>query len=401
MDVHEARQWELPVVFVCGLVEGQFPRRASTDPLLGDELRLQLQAQGFPMPTSADRDREETFLCEFAQTRATSRLTLTHPLFTSDGKPALRAFALDAFEANPEPARPMRIAASSATNAAARYSLQAAEVLDSIRATNATFRPTWLEDYLQCPFRFFSRRTLRLREGPAGPEERLNPATLGTVIHRAIERWHGGGGNLLVILESEWRRELARLRIPATWRTETQWLLLERSARFYMVKGLPEPGWDVTTEVPLSLTIDGFRFEGRADRIDRDSANHARVLEFKFVGATGLKKRKGKVEGGLAVQAPLYALALEQRGLEPMAYSIVGLRGDTAMATYDTPAEVQAGMALAAQKASAAAFQITQGDIRVMPADEEMCGSCSYQHACRKREDRAAPAAPAGGESPE
>ncbi len=402
MDVHEARQWELPVVFVCGLVEGAFPRRASADPLLGDELRLKLQGQGYPLLTSADRDREEAFLCEFAQTRATSNLTLSYPLFSSDGKPALRAFALDSFSGSPEPARPMRVAPSAPVVAAKRYNLQSSDILKAIRSEQATFKPTSLEDYLQCPFRFFARRILRLRERPAGPEERLNPATLGAVIHEAIDRWHAGGqrGGLPEILAAEWRRELARLRVPLTWRTETQWLLLERSARFYMAKGLPEPGWDIATEVPISFSIEGYRFEGRADRVDRDSANHARVLEFKFVGATGLKKRKGKVEAGLAVQAPLYALALQQRGLEPSSYSIVGLRGDTVMVTYDKPDEVQAGMDFAAMKASSAAFQITQGDIRVMPADEEMCGFCSYQDACRKRDEAVAPAkAEAGGDS--
>jgi ATP-dependent helicase/DNAse subunit B len=389
MDVLEARQWELPVVFVCGMVEGEFPRRIRPDPLLGDDLRFRLQGKGFPVLTSADREREEAFLCEFAQTRATAELTLSYPEFQLDGKPALRAFNLDTLGMTPVRGRPLRVAAASPTTPSAAYALQDEEVLNGIRKANATFWPTALEDFLQCPFRFFARRTLRLRDRPKGPSQRLTPAVTGTVMHDSIAAWHKGGGNLLAIVEREWRRALAENRIPDSWRTDTQWLLLERSARFYAVKGAAEPGWSIETEVPLSLNLGEFRFEGRADRVDRDNAGQARVLEFKFVGASGLRKRKEKLAGGLAVQAPLYALALETAGERIESYSIVGLRGDTEIFAYDEPEEIRQGIELAKERAVSAAFGITQGEIRVMPADEDLCDSCPYQDACRKRERQA------------
>jgi ATP-dependent helicase/DNAse subunit B len=398
MDVYEARQWELPVVFVCGLTEGQFPRRASSEPLLGDDLRFQLQRQGFPVLTSKERDLEEAFLCEFAMTRATSLLTLSYPLHAADGAPALRAFFLDNLDGQPDTARPMKVAPLSPVAMPARYSLQDPRVLDAIRRANRTFKPTSLEDYLQCPFRFFARRTLRLREPAEGPEERLSPLMLGSVIHEAIDRWHKGGaaaGRLLPEVEAEWRRTLNESRIPASWRTETLWLLLERSARFYEEAGAPEPGWDASTELELSLAAGDYIFECRADRVDRNDAGQARLFEFKFIGSTGLRKRKGKLEQGLAIQAPLYALALARQGLEPVAYSIVALRGKTETFTCDDPAKVREGMEQAERVAVNAAYQITQGDIRVMPADPEVCGYCSYQHACRKREEAVAPAAEA------
>lgn len=395
MDVYEARQWELPVVFVCGLAEGQFPRRASSEPLLGDDLRFQLQQQGFPVITSKERDIEEAFLCGFAMTRATSLLTLSYPLHAADGTPALRAFFLDNLDGQPETARPLKVLPLSPVTMPARYSLQDPSVLDAIRKANRTFKPTSLEDYLQCPFRFFARRTLRLREPADGPEQRLSPLLLGSVMHEAIDRWHKGGsaaGQLLPEVEAEWRRALDASRIPASWRTETLWLLLERSARFYEATGTPEPGWAASTEVELSLSAGDYAFECRADRVDRNGAGQARLFEFKFIGSASLRKRKGKLEQGLAIQAPLYALALARQGLEPVAYSIVALRGKTEMATCDDPAAVREGMKQAERRAVEAAYQITQGDIRVMPADPEVCEYCSYQHACRKREEAVAPA---------
>ena len=46
LSAYEARQWELPVVFVCGLVEGQFPRYQSPDPFLPERVRRRLKDAG-------------------------------------------------------------------------------------------------------------------------------------------------------------------------------------------------------------------------------------------------------------------------------------------------------------------------------------------------------------------
>lgn len=396
MDVYESRQWELPAVFVCGLVEGDFPRRAAIDPLLGEDLRFQLQRQGFPVLRAADREAEEAFLLEVAKTRATRILTFSYPSHKDDGAPALRSFFLDGLNLAEQPARALAIRPSAPVSAARRQSLQEKRVLDEILKRHRAFAPTAIEEYLQCPFRFFSRVTLGLREAPAPPEDRLTPAALGGLMHRVIDKWHREGGDLPSLLSSNWQALLARLKVPLTWRTEILWLLLERSAKHYAAKAAPLPGWKVDTELDLSLEVDGFRFTGRADRVDRDSQGRARVLELKFVGSTGLKKREGKVEEGLSIQAPLYAKALKEIGYSPEAFSIVAIRGDTLFSTFEDPEQVRAGMDLAASRASAAAYAITQGDIRVLPADEDLCSFCSYRDACRKRDERAAPELAAG-----
>ena len=57
LDAHEARQWRLPVVFVCGLVERQFPKYHNKDSIVGDQARRQAG-----LDTAEDHDREERFL---------------------------------------------------------------------------------------------------------------------------------------------------------------------------------------------------------------------------------------------------------------------------------------------------------------------------------------------------
>jgi inactivated superfamily I helicase len=66
MDAYEARQWKLPVVFVCGMVERHFPQYHREDPLLSDAAR-----RSAGMRTSEDRQVEEKLLFELAMTRAT------------------------------------------------------------------------------------------------------------------------------------------------------------------------------------------------------------------------------------------------------------------------------------------------------------------------------------------
>lgn len=79
LSAYEARQWDLPVVFVCGLVEGQFPRYHPPDPFLPEPARRRLKESGTRIRTAEDVDREEHFLFDSAVSRATASLVLSYP----------------------------------------------------------------------------------------------------------------------------------------------------------------------------------------------------------------------------------------------------------------------------------------------------------------------------------
>ena len=83
MDAYEARQWELPIVFVCGLIERHFPKYHRVDPILGDVARVLHQ------------QAEERFLFELATTRATEETILSYPRFDEQGEDTLPSFFLD------------------------------------------------------------------------------------------------------------------------------------------------------------------------------------------------------------------------------------------------------------------------------------------------------------------
>jgi len=67
----------LPVVFVCGLLEGVFPHASQPDPLLGEALRSAFAPSRHRRPHALRARREERFLFDVALTRATAELILS------------------------------------------------------------------------------------------------------------------------------------------------------------------------------------------------------------------------------------------------------------------------------------------------------------------------------------
>jgi len=98
---------KLPLVFVCGLVGGQFP--AFTGPIRSfPSTRAASQGKRAAHPFAEDTEKEEKFLFDSAMTRATRALVLSYPK-TIHGrtKPAL------ALSRSAEPAVRARLSACS------------------------------------------------------------------------------------------------------------------------------------------------------------------------------------------------------------------------------------------------------------------------------------------------
>jgi ATP-dependent helicase/nuclease subunit B len=83
LDHERARTREFEVVFVLGLEEGAFPRRARPSPLLSDELRAELGGR-LERPDAVARDR---YLFYTTCTRATRRLVLVREAAGDEGVP--------------------------------------------------------------------------------------------------------------------------------------------------------------------------------------------------------------------------------------------------------------------------------------------------------------------------
>jgi RecB family exonuclease len=383
LDVFEARQWELPVVFVCGLLEGDFPRHPSPDPLIGEECRIRLRQSGVPVSSRAEREQTDRFLLTFAQTRATDRLYLSWPVDDGKGAPTLRSFALDDLGLTRVEARRASIVPSAPVNPAPFGPLRDEQLLAWLTAVHPQQSVTALDDFLQCPFRYFAGKTLELKEAPKRPAERLDFAAVGSLVHRSIAEWHTGHEEMPSVFERNWERTLRRLRIPPSYRIEIQHSHLLQELCDYASAFQCDPAWTVHMERPVTLEVEGVTVNGRADRVDINAASECRAFDFKYSTKSGIERKTKEAGEMRSVQGGIYMAALREAGLKPLSFTYIGLRGGLREKTVAGGPEVESHIEEALRTAGQAILQIYQGEIAVRPADVAKCEWCAFRDTCR------------------
>jgi hypothetical protein len=387
LDIFEARQWELPIVFVCGLEERYFPQYHGEDPLLNDAARRRAG-----LPTSADRQSEERFLFELAATRATEQTILSYARFNDKGEETLPSFFLPDIDAplcqtrvRPKPLCQPAIAQP--------VVVQDRALIERLSQMHQTLSATSIESFLQCPFRFFAAKTLRLRPRPPAPHDRIDVLVQGIILHEALAEFARTpllGAAVFDPVFEEWRR---RACIPPGYRTEAVRLQLLRHFEAFVADPRPWLNWSRRVEEKFSFALNPLlTITGRIDRLDISSANQALVIDYKYSTGENIRERiEDPVQGGL------YLLAAERQfGLAPAGMLYCGLRNEV---TWDgwhvplaglesigestTPARLRELMDEAARRAVDVHEAITSGRIAVQPADRDKCNWCDFRDICR------------------
>jgi PD-(D/E)XK nuclease superfamily len=353
LDVYEARQWELPIAFVCGLNERHFPQYHQ----------------------EADRQHEETFLFELATTRATEQTILSYARFNDKGDPQLRSFFLEGPGA---PSSRTRILPKPVGQGHAPPNHRSID----LRTQHSKLSPTSIESFLQCPFQFFARKTLRLREPPAKPRDRLDVLLQGNILHRALAEGS---------LDSAFEDECQKKKVPRTYRTEAVRLELRRHFDLFQ----SDRTWPLTwpsrreemfeTELTPELSI-----RGRIDRLDLGPDNQAIVIDYKYSAAAKIRERMGSdpIQGGLYLSA-----AARVFHLDPVGMFYCGLRKSVTWDGWHTRVpglgigearvSLQELIDAAERKAIQVFESIVSGNIEVRPADTDKCRYCDYNNICR------------------
>ncbi len=180
LDAYEARQWELPVVFVCGMTERHFPHYFQQDAILPDSDRRRAG-----LDTSEDQQLDEPFLFRIATTRATGETILSYPKFDEKGEYTLPSFFLESepwAQIKPEIARSRPRPKVVPIRPPKPLETPPIPVPDKLSASS-------IEAFLQCPFQFYVRKTVHLRERPKAPRDRLDVLLQGTILHEALAEW--------------------------------------------------------------------------------------------------------------------------------------------------------------------------------------------------------------------
>lgn len=396
IDAFEARQWSLPVVFVCGLLEKEFPKYQSEDAILPDVVRRRLQARGVQVRTSVQRQADERFLFDLALSRGTEAVVLSYPKLNAKGEANLPSFFLH--HAKPfgeEAAADVRPVPERERSPEPLPFLATEQSRDEITARHGRFSATSIETYLQCPYQFFASKTLRLSTRPEEPWERLNPMVQGNVVHRVLEQAHRDRKRVAEIFDGLFDELCREVNVPEGYRTEAVRLELLYNLELIENDSKLARGTASFYEEPFTIQIDGIPIKGNIDRIEVDAAGNATVIDYKYKSKAGTEKAKKGHEESTAVQGGLYLLGAESLGHKPAGMVYCGIKREVTFAGWMLPShypevkqacdpeELEAVRQQARADSLTAITGVRQGRIGPEPADEMKCGYCDFAHACR------------------
>ena len=380
LSAHEARQWVLPVVFICGMVEKQFPQFHRQDPFFPDRARRELQRAGIRLRTAAEFEEEERALFEAAISRATLLTTLSYPEFDARGERNLPSLFLEAVAPPPVDARPVRPQPRGTPAPEAPPGIHSPDMLHLLQQKTLTVNPTGLESYLQCAFQYFLNRTLRLKTAPPRPSERLDFLTQGIIVHEVLAKWWTERSDIGVVFEESFARQCELKRIPRSFHSECMREAMRRNLlAFAQDERWPRPGCTSETEREFTFTLaDGIAVSGKIDRIDKGPDGEAYVTDYKYSAQV-----ESKAENPNLLQAPLYLLAVERAlGLKPAGMDYVGLKGSIEVVGWPAPLP-EGFLENAVAKTLHAVEEIRSGRVEPEPADPGACRYCDFRDACR------------------
>lgn len=385
LDVYEARQWRLPIVFCPGLLEGRFPKNTFDDPLFPDRFRQRLIELGLPLRTIAERQQEEDFLFDLARTRAGRLFVASYPRFDRQGQATQPSFFVadlpitgtaDASRIAPRPrhAPPARPAVTHLSQPGA------------VQERHRTWSPARLESFLQCAYQFFGRHTLKLDGVPPRPEDRLDKLTQGRLVHEVLAFWQRDPHQPIeAIFERLFVRACRERNTRPGYLLEMHRLEMLRHVREFTRRFAVPAGWRPEFEAPVRFALaPGVEIRGRMDRVDISPAREAAVYDFKYSGGEAIRRKVRDHDDFPLVQGGLYLMGLEAtRALTPKSFHYVALRDEAKVHGWSEPSEVRGLMEKAKELTLDAVARIREGEIRVKPRDSDLCAFCDFRDACR------------------
>jgi ATP-dependent helicase/DNAse subunit B len=389
LSAPEARQWVLPVVFVCGMVEEQFPQFHRQDAFFPDDARRRLHAAGIRVRTAAEFEREERALFGSAVTRATMLLTLSYPELDARGERTPPSIFLEDFVATAQDAPPVAPRAAFPRELRHPHPIGRAALLDALVQRTAHVSPTSLESYLQCGFQYFGRQTLRLQTRPLRPDQRLDFMRQGNIVHAVLARWWMEGGEITAVFDEEFARVLEEYDIPVAYHTERlRNAMLDDLQAFAADTRWPRGEFRSRTEQQFNYALaEGAEIHGKIDRLDQAADGRAFVFDYKYSNSQNTRK---KLADERLLQAPLYLMgAAQEFGIAPAGVFYIGLKGGVEYAGWTEAGEMESQpmpedwFTRTRGRAQRAMEEIRGGRIEVKPADRDACRFCQFRDVCR------------------
>jgi RecB family exonuclease len=270
-----------------------------------------------------------------------------------------------------------------------------------------TYAISYLERYLECPFKYFANQVLRLSE-EREEESGLSPIERGHFVHEVFEtffrEWQASGqgtittsnvAGALELFEAVAERRLERL--PESDRAlERNHLLGSAAASGLAERAFAfeiEQGGDVVERL-LEHVLEGeytfaaagetrrLRIKAKADRIDLLADGTLRIIDYKL----GRAPKQSR-----ALQLPIYGVMAEQelegyrgRSWKVAAAGYVAFKEKEAFVPLGRTTPLQTAIAEGQERLLAAVNGIERGEFPVRPDEPFRCQWCGYAGVCRK-----------------
>ncbi len=243
------------------------------------------------------------------------------------------------------------------------------------------YSPTAYQTLIDCPYRFFARHALGLKELDEADQE-LDKSDYGNALHRILKRFHDSAPPRDAALAQARLDEIAHAEFSAF----SAWTAIAWQARWhkhqtaYIALWLQHAhsGWhyqsgeknlEMQTHVP---ELGEITLSGRVDRIDTNGT-HTRVLDYKTTHPSKLKK--WAEHPGEHVQLPFYAWLAEAEAAylpidtdEPRLYAL------------DEEVDPKA----IAMRLPELLEKVASGTPLIANGAEAVCGYCEARGLCRK-----------------
>jgi RecB family exonuclease len=428
VDDQAARYGEYDDVTLVGLIENEWPERRPSNIFYPAAL---LKTLGWP----SERDRRSASDARFVDLLrlATHRVTLSTFTLEDESlvmrsmqldevpRARLSVVPLDRTDLEPAHADDLLVGAEpdlAATSVATRSWLElrtgrsdpALPVYHGAAGTQAprAWSVSALETYLDCPFKFFARHVLRLKEEP-DDEQMMDPRRQGQLVHEVFEAffrdWQASGQSAITPHNLDDARrlfgEVVDQRLASVSKAEAG---LERTRLFgsSAAAGLGEAVFRMEAERSADVVerllehrLDGefvirteqgerrVALRGKADRLDLLDDGTFRLIDYKL----GWPPNRAR-----ALQLPIYGLCAEQalagrRGRrwvlgEAVYLAFKGPR--RVVPLFAAPDDKEPVLAAAQQRLSDTIDAIERGDFPPAPDDVFRCETCHFSSVCRK-----------------
>ena len=319
--------------------------------------------------------------------------------------------------------RPQRRTSERASLAAvAPLPLREPETATVVKRRRGHFSASSLGAFAQCERRWYYRYVCAAVADPGS-----SASFYGTAFHWALEHFHQEYPSIAGIDPELLQRKLdsylatAFERYRSGFSTNVEYELQRRRAKrtgkkylaWFAARAKKSPFTVIGTETTVELELDGYRFIGYVDRIDRDDASGTvTIIDYKTGSiAESADEYRESVRNFSDFQLPFYywartaagdrvtRLALvplkdPARDVEPIEIEVVPFTSGRTYGKATTGTIGLDDLERARRKMGEIAAALADGPLERFPAtdDPDACGFCNYAVACRskplRREDR-------------